>query len=121
MKILIADDDGVWVRVLARFLQGAGHEALAASTWGGARLLADRDLPDAILMDSALPDGDAKDFCAQLRTDRRFDRTALVLLSGVGGAACEGADSCLLKGEPMASLAAGISAAAEARRAAGGK
>ena len=120
MKIIIADDDAVWVRVLSVYLGGSGHEVLSGRTWAETRALADRDLPDAILLDSSLADGDAKDFCAVLRADPRFDRTALVLVSGAEPEEGHGADRCLLKGEPMGAMVPAILAAAAARRAAGG-
>lgn len=123
MRILIADDDKVWARVLSLQMSSAGHEALAAGTWGEAGRMAEQALPDAILLDHSLPDGEAEDFCARLRSDARFDGTALLLFSGTGGDGCEWADRCLLKGEPMETLPAEITAAVEARRgpAAGGK
>lgn len=116
MKILIADDDAVWARVLSRHMAAAGHEALCAGTWEEARRLAEQSLPDAILLDHSLPDGEAEDFCARLRADSRFDLTALLLYSGTGGGCCAGADRCLLKGEPMGPLPSEIAAAVAARR-----
>lgn len=120
MKILIADDDAVWARVLSRHMAAAGHEALCAGTWEEARRLAERYIPDAILLDHSLPDGEAEDFCARLRSDSSFDRTALLLFSGTGGDGCAGADRCLLKGEPMGTLPAEIAAAVAALRGSAG-
>lgn len=120
MKILIADDDAPWVRMLSRYFSGGGHEVYSCGTWQAAGALALRAMPDAILLDSCLPDGEAVDFCAFLRADARFDGTALVMVSGAGPEAARGADGMLTKCEPLAKLDAAIAAALSARRAAGG-
>jgi len=120
MKILIADDDAPWARVLSRYFSSAGHEVYSCGTWQAAGALALQAVPDAILLDSWLPDGAAVDFCRVLRADARFDRTALVMVSGAGPEAARGADAMLTKGEPLEKLDAAISGALSARRGAGG-
>jgi len=120
MKILIADDDAAWVRLLARYFGGAGHEVLSGGTWAAVRSLAGRAVPDVILLDSALPDGGAGAFCEALRADGRFDRTALLLLSGAEPEGAHGADVFVLKCAPLAELEAAMAAALAMRAAAGG-
>lgn len=120
MKILIADDDAAWLHMLTRYFGAAGHEVFSASTWKAARALAESALPDLILLDSSLPDGEAGAFCAALRADRRFGGTALLLLSGDETPAGHGADGSLLKCEPLSALNAAIAAALAARAAARG-
>lgn len=119
MRILIADDDTIWVRVLARYFGGAGHEVLSGGTWEAARALAARAVPDVILLDSTLPDGEVGAFSRTIRSDARFDRTALLLLSGTEPEGGHGADRFLLKGVPLAELEAAITSALAARAAAG--
>lgn len=105
MKILIADDDDAWIRVLARYFAPPGYEVLWAGTWAEAGVLAERQLPDVVLVDATLPDGDAAGFCATLRADSRFDRTALIMVSGNEGAAADcPADRFVLKGRPLKEL-----------------
>lgn len=117
MRILIADDDAAWVHLLSSYFGAAGHEVLSAGTFGAALALAARKIPDVMLLDSSLPDGEAREFCPALRADRRFYGTALVLVSGtVPEEGCGGADLCLLKGEPLTELGAAVARVLAARK-----
>lgn len=121
MKILIADDDTAWVHLLSSFFGRAGHEVFSAGTFRAALALAGREIPEVMVLDSALPDGEAEWLCRALRADRRFDRTALLLVSGaVPENGCCGADRCLLKGDPLAYLETAVAESRAARNRPGG-
>ncbi|OGR66094.1 MAG: hypothetical protein A2X30_09635 [Elusimicrobia bacterium GWB2_63_16] len=120
MRILIVDDDAAWVHMLSCYFVGGGHEVLSGRTWAAARSLADHAVPDVILLDASLPDGEAGPFCEAIRSDVRYGRTALLLLSGTEPEAGCGADRFVLKGLPMVELEAAIAAARATRGAAGG-
>lgn len=54
-RILIVDDDRDLVEVLRLFLESKGYEVLAAYDAGQGASLADRERPDAILLDVMMP------------------------------------------------------------------
>ena len=81
--ILVVDDDQVIRRTLAEQLQLDGEfQVLEAATLAEARQkLKEPDARcDAILLDVTLPDGDVRDFCAELRKDGL--RMPVIMLTG---------------------------------------
>lgn len=81
--ILVVDDDQVIRRTLAEQLQLDGEfQVLEAATLAEARQkLKEPDARcDAILLDVTLPDGDGRDFCAELRKDGL--RMPVIMLTG---------------------------------------
>lgn len=112
MKILIADDEDSWIKVSKRFFSEGGHEVVSADTYAKALELARLHLPDVMLIDGSLPDGDALAFCAAVRSDRRLERSAILVVSGdeVDAESC-GAEAAVLKGGPLSDVEAAISAA----------
>ena len=58
MKILIAEHDRMEQHVLQALLQDEGHDVIIASTCAETRAKYEREQPDLVLMDIALPDGD---------------------------------------------------------------
>jgi DNA-binding response OmpR family regulator len=84
-SILIVEDDTVVLEVLADHLAGVhGLTIFTAQTLdeAGRIVLGERRPFDAILLDVGLPDGDGRDFCADLR--RRGYRMPIILLTGRG-------------------------------------
>lgn len=81
--ILIVEDDTAFREVLAEHLAETGKfNPVQTSTLGeAARLLnADEAQFDAIILDINLPDGDGRDFCAQMRRQGR--RLPIIMLTG---------------------------------------
>jgi CheY-like chemotaxis protein len=97
--MLVADDDPFFIKVVFRFFTGLKYEVLSADTYAGALALAEERVPEVIIVDGSLPDGDDAGFCAAIRSKRKFDRTALIIVSGDDGDR-EGskADRFVLKG-----------------------
>jgi DNA-binding response OmpR family regulator len=116
MKILIADDDAALKKVLCRFFSELKHEALCAATWKEAVDLLEQALPDCVLLDGDLPDGNSADFCVRVRGDARFNKMALVVYSGAHQEGACAADDCILKGTPLAELMDRVQKAIEKRR-----
>lgn len=109
MRILIADDDKAWVRVVTRYFSESGHKIFSSDTWSGAQALAGAEVPDVILMDGALPDGEPADFCAAIRAMAPLSRTALLVVSGEELEAGKlGADGFIFKGGSLAELETAI-------------
>ena len=58
-RILCVDDDPGQLQLLRNFLAGRGFEVVEEGTADGALRAARRSTPDAMVLDYALPDGDA--------------------------------------------------------------
>ena len=82
IKILIIDDDADQAEVLAYRLRHQGFEVKhSVSAQRGARL-AQEWLPDTILLDIRMPDGNGLDLCGQLSDDPVTAMIPVVLVSG---------------------------------------
>ena len=66
-RLLVVDDDPDILRVLKANLELYGYETLLAATWGAAREVLSRELPDLIILDLTLPDGDGIDICREVK------------------------------------------------------
>lgn len=77
MKILIIEDDSGLGRGISFALEQEGYETAAVKTIAGGRRLLEKEMPDAVLLDLNLPDGDGIDFCRELR--ERSDLPVLML------------------------------------------
>jgi len=60
-KVLIVEDEVLFARAVAKRLQKANYECEHAENLGDARLLAKQFLPDLVLLDMRLPDGNGLD------------------------------------------------------------
>ena len=116
MRILIADDDALWVKIACRYFSLKKHEVCSANTFAAALALAAERLPDCILADGELEDGSVEEFCAAVRGMAGLERTALVCVSGTErhATAC-GADASVVKSGALAELELAIAAALKAR------
>ena len=116
MRILIADDDALWVKIACHYFSLRKHEVCSAGTFAGALALAAERLPDCILADGELADGDINAFCAAVRSAAGLEKTVLVCVSGseLSPGAC-GADACVVKGGGLAALEEAAAAALKAR------
>jgi DNA-binding response OmpR family regulator len=80
-RILIVEDEESISGPFAEALRRAGFEALVTGTAAGAlRLAADAE-PDLVMLDLALPDGDGRDVCRELR---RNSDVPIVMLTARG-------------------------------------
>jgi len=80
-RILVVEDEESISQPFAEALRRAGFEALVTGTAAGAIELADSEDPDLVMLDLALPDGDGRDVCRELR--RRSD-VPIVMLTARG-------------------------------------
>jgi DNA-binding response OmpR family regulator len=115
MKILVADDDALWVKIACHYFSLKKHEVRSAGTFAGALALAAEQRPDCILADGELADGGVGAFCAAIRA-AGLEKTALVCVSGAEQCPAEsGADACVVKGGALSELEAVMDAALKAR------
>ncbi|WP_435019312.1 diguanylate cyclase [Tundrisphaera sp. TA3] len=85
--VLHLDDDPAYRKALGRQLARAGFITVEAAT-GAAGMAAALTVPDLILMDISLPDGNGLDFCRRLKSDPATAAIPVMILSSslIGGA-----------------------------------
>ncbi len=85
-QILLVDDNPTNLQVLYQTLAGCGYRLLAARSGKDAIAIAQRVVPDLILLDVMMPGMDGFDTCAQLKADPRTRDSAIVFLSALTAA-----------------------------------
>jgi DNA-binding response OmpR family regulator len=80
-RILVVEDEDSIAGPFAEALRRAGFEPVVTGTAAGALELAESSEPDLVMLDLALPDGDGRDVCRELR--RRSD-VPIVMLTARG-------------------------------------
>ena len=99
-KVLVIDDEENVQRFVAAVLGKGGFEAVAEVSGADALAAADRERPDAVILDLRLPGMSGLDVCSELR---RWYRGPILVLSGLGDEATivsaldRGADDYLIK------------------------
>lgn len=77
--ILIVDDDAVNRLLLTTILEHRGHAVFECADGGAALAALDECDADLIIVDMQMPHVDGLAFVKQLRRDRHYDRTAVIL------------------------------------------
>ncbi len=101
-RILVVDDDAVTRKVLRHVLERAGCDVVEAATAREAHAQL-RKLPQAMLLDLRLPDGNGALVCAAVRRDARSRKLPVLVLTGDADAEAlresydAGADDFLVK------------------------
>jgi two-component system, cell cycle response regulator DivK len=85
--ILVVEDNEQNMKLFRDVLQATGYRTLEATTGGQAVELASEHLPQLVLMDIRLPDGDGVEALGRLRND---ERTASIAVFAVTAEAMEG-------------------------------
>lgn len=80
-RILVVEDEKSISEPFAEALRRAGFEPLVTGTAAGALARADDFNPDLVILDLALPDGDGRDVCRELR---RSSEVPIVMLTARG-------------------------------------
>ena len=113
-KVLIADDETNIRNILDYTLHAEGFEVISAGTGDEAFALAQRVLPDVIILDVMMPGSDGIATCRRLKADRRTARIPVIMLTArssredrrAGGQA--GADAYVTKPFSPARLIAAV-------------
>jgi CheY-like chemotaxis protein len=93
IDLLIIDDEEVLRTLLCRWGTSGGYRVTEAGNLAEALARIDERVPDVVLCDLSLPDGDGRELAARLR--QWCSQTAVVLMSG--GSHTDGA-SCVAAG-----------------------
>ena len=80
-RILVVEDEESIAQPFAEALRRAGFDPVITGTAAGALELADSASPDLVMLDLALPDGDGRDVCRDLR---RRSQVPIVMLTARG-------------------------------------
>lgn len=83
MKILIAEDDPVSVKILQLTLEHFGHEVIAAENGAKAWEIFDREPVRVIVSDWMMPEVDGLELCSKVRRRPRTDYTYFILLTAI--------------------------------------
>lgn len=78
-RLLVVDDDPDILRVLKANLELYGYEALLAPDWTHARAELDRSLPDLVILDITMPDGNGVEICRTLK--KTWPKLPVILLT----------------------------------------
>jgi len=79
LKILIVEDDADMAQLNSRLLKRQGYETIVANTAAEARVLFNENLPDLVVLDITLPDGDGRTLC---KTFRKTADVPVLFLTG---------------------------------------
>jgi DNA-binding NtrC family response regulator len=82
-QILLVDDNPTNLQVLYQTLEGQGYRLLAAKSGRDALAIAERTVPDLILLDVMMPDMDGFETCARLKASARTSESAVIFLSAL--------------------------------------
>ena len=83
-RLLLIDDDARLTTMVGDYLRSHGFEVDVAATLSAGRKLLAQGLPDALLLDLMLPDGDGLEMTRELRGDVRTKRLPLLMLTARG-------------------------------------
>ena len=81
-RLLIVDDQVPILQFLARTLEEQGYDVSTATTLTRCREMVPDEMPDLVLLDMMLPDGNGMDLLAELRTD--YPHLAVILMTAYG-------------------------------------
>ena len=82
-QILLVDDNPTNLQVLYQTLDGRGYRLLAAKSGKDALSIAERVLPDLIMLDVMMPEMDGFETCARLKAHPRTRDSAVIFLSAL--------------------------------------
>jgi DNA-binding NtrC family response regulator len=82
-QILLVDDNPTNLQILYQTLEGHGYRLLAARSGKDALSIAERVMPDVILLDVMMPEMDGFETCARLKADARTRDCAVIFLSAL--------------------------------------
>lgn len=115
--ILVVDDDDEFRAGYMRMLEASGHEPVGAGSVAAARKFVEDRVPDLILMDARLPDGNGILLCKELKERPELRSTIIVIVSGlhvgpedIAQSLESGADGYMVKPVPQRVLVSQVKA-----------
>jgi DNA-binding response OmpR family regulator len=84
-KILIVDDDTVFVKTLGDYLHNLGYEIFVAEDGQAGLLTTEKESPDLIVLDLVMPKLGGIDFLKTLHKDSDMNKTPVLITSNFSG------------------------------------
>lgn len=81
VRLLVVEDDEITLGILREFLRGRGYEVRLAVSGEECMQSLEREIPDLVLMDMHLPDLNGLQVLNQIRSNPRYLRLPVVLMS----------------------------------------
>ena len=85
IKIVIVDDDENLRKMLKIRLEAKGYDAIEAESGEYALEIINKEKPDLILLDIAMPDMDGYEVCKLLKENEETKNIPIIFLTGLGG------------------------------------
>lgn len=85
-RVLLIDDDQRLLSMVRDYLQASGYDIRTAGSLAEGRQGLARDLPEVVVLDLMLPDGDGLDLCREMRSEPRTRHIPLLMLTARGDA-----------------------------------
>ena len=84
-KILIVDDERDIVKALMIRLQSNGYDVIAAFDGAQGLFMANKEIPDLVILDIRMPAGDGFSVAEKLKESDRTDQIPIIFLTGIPG------------------------------------
>lgn len=84
-KVLVVDDEADIRMFITAVLKRRGYETVTASDGREAFAVAERECPDLIILDLAMPSQSGTDFFRKLSKDDDLGRIPVIVVSGLAG------------------------------------
>lgn len=121
-SLLLVEDEREFSEGVRELFAGSGVEVRAARSLGAGRAALAERVPDVLLLDLRLPDGDGLDLVREVRADARLSGASVLILTAVGEVASKvrglemGADDYLVKPVSAVELRARVRNQLQAKR-----
>ncbi len=81
-KILIVDDDHIMSKVMSRMFASEKYDVKLSHTAKDAMETCVKELPDLVILDINLPDGNGLDMCKEMKDSPRLKHIPVIMLTG---------------------------------------
>lgn len=82
LKVLIIEDDPILGKVMQRIFTSEHYSVILAATASSGMEACLKELPDIVLLDVVLPDGNGIDVCRQIKETPKIKHIPIIIVSG---------------------------------------